>query len=139
MTISVKDSGGTNRTVSTLDDLIALINAAGRKNAAGSSPVSESGLLYQAVAASASDTALVGAGSGASGDYLSHLVCVVATAATSQVQIKDGSGSEITILPNAVGAGVGTYTIFLGLFSKSGAWKVSTAAGVSVLAAGDFT
>lgn len=92
---------------------------------------------YETVAASQTDQAL--GATGAAGDYLEGLICVVATAATSQVQIKDGSGSAITILPNAVGNGVGTYSIPVGLISLSGAWKITTAAGVSVIAVGNFT
>lgn len=92
---------------------------------------------YETVAASQTDQ-VIGA-TGATGDYLEGLLCVVATAATSQVQIKDGSGSAITVLPNAVGAGVGSYYVPLGLTSTGGAWKVTTAAGVSVIAMGDFT
>lgn len=95
------------------------------------------GSQYEPVAASASAQAL--GATGATGDYLECLVCVVATAATSQVQIKDGSDTAITVLPNAVGAGVGTYTVPIGLISRTGAWQINTAAGVSVLATGKFT
>lgn len=91
---------------------------------------------YETVAASQTDQVL--GATGAAGDVLDGLVCVVATAATSQVQIKDGAGSAITVLPNGV-AGVGTYPVPLGLKSASGAWKVTTAAGVSVIAVGNFT
>ena len=92
---------------------------------------------WETVAASQSDQVL--GGSGEVGDYLDKLVCVVATAATSQVQIKDGGGSAITVLPNNVGSGVGTYSIPIMLKSKAGAWKITTAAGVSVIASGIFT
>lgn len=95
------------------------------------------GSEYETVAASQTDQAL--GATGGTGDYLEGLVCVVATAATSQVQIKDGAGSAITVLPNAVGPGIGTYYVPLGLISASGAWKVTTAAGVSVIATGNFT
>jgi len=95
------------------------------------------GSQYETVAASQTDQSL--GATGAAGDYLEMLICVVATAATSQVQIKDGAGSAITVLPNAVGGGVGTYPIPIGLVSTGGAWKVTTAAGVSVLATGNFT
>lgn len=95
------------------------------------------GSQYETVAASQSDQSL--GATGATGDYLESLICVVATAATSQVQIKDGAGSAITVLPNAVGAGVGTYILPVGLISLAGAWKVTTAAGVSVIATGRFT
>lgn len=92
---------------------------------------------YETVAASQSDQALGAAG--AAGDWLQRLIIVVATAATAQVQIKDGSGSAITVFPNSPGGGVGTYTIEVGMKSLSGAWKVTTGAGASVIAVGDFT
>ncbi len=95
------------------------------------------GSQYEAVAASQTTQTL--GPTGAVGDYLECLTCVVATAATSQVQIKDGANTAITVLPNAVGAGVGTYTIPLGLISTNGAWQVTTAAGVSVIGSGRFT
>lgn len=92
---------------------------------------------YETVAAGQTDQVL--GATGAAGDYLSHLVCVVSTAATSQVQIKDGGGSAITVLPNNVGGGINTYHVYLGLTSAAGAWKITTAAGVAVIAAGNFT
>ena len=92
---------------------------------------------YETVAASQSDQVL--GVTGALGDFLHSLICVVATAATAQVQIKDGSGPAITVLPNSPGGGVGTYVIELNIVSTSGAWKVTTGAGVSVIAIGRFT
>jgi hypothetical protein len=95
------------------------------------------GNMYETVAANQSAQSL--GATGASGDILTLLVCVVATAASSTVQITDGSGSAITVLPANVGGGVGTYVIPLNLVSTSGAWKVTTGAGVSVIATGEFT
>lgn len=92
---------------------------------------------YETVAASQTDQVL--GATGAAGDFLARLIIVVATAATAQVQIKDGSGSAITIFPNSPGGGIGTYVIEVGLTSTGGAWKVTTGAGVSVIAVGDFT
>jgi hypothetical protein len=92
---------------------------------------------YETVAASQTDQVM--GTTGAIGDFLASLVCVVATAATAQVQIKDGAGSAITVLPNSPGGGVGTYTIQVNLRSLAGAWKVTTGAGVSVIATGNFT
>lgn len=92
---------------------------------------------YETVAASQT-TQTLGA-TGAAGDYLDGLLCVVATAATAQVQIKDGANSAITVLPNSPGAGVGAYPIPLGLVSTNGAWQITTGAGVSVIAIGEFT
>lgn len=95
------------------------------------------GTNYEAVAASA--TAQVLGTTGATGDLLGSLICVVATAATAQVQIADGGGSAITVLPNSPGGGIGTYVIQVGAKSAAGAWKVTTGAGVSVIATGSFT
>ena len=98
--------------------------------------VNQAGMEYETVAAS--QTAQVLGGTGATGDYINGVVCVVATAATSSVALLDGSTS-ISILPAAVGAGVGTYYIPLGLYSVTGPWKITTGAGVSVIAVGNFS
>lgn len=92
----------------------------------------------QVVAPSATNTTLAQSGLGAIGDSISHLVCVVATAATAQVQVKDGSGTAFTVLPNSPGGGIGTYTIPSLGPSLLGAWQISTGAGVTVIARGRF-
>ena len=92
---------------------------------------------YETVAAG--QTAQVMGGTGRVGDLLTLLICVVSTAATAQVQIKDGADSAITVFPNSPGAGVGTYVIPLNLVSRVGAWQVTTGAGVAVIATGEFT
>jgi len=91
---------------------------------------------YETVAAS--QTAQLLGAVGAAGDYVERLICVVATAATSAVTLLDG-GTSIAVLPNAVGQGIGTYVIEIGMVSVSGAWKITTAAGVSVIAVGRFS
>lgn len=91
---------------------------------------------YETVAAN--QTAQVLGTVGAKGDYISHVVAVVATAATAAITLIDGSTS-ISIFPNSPGAGVGTYTIPLGLASQTGPWKITTGAGVSVVAVGLFS
>jgi hypothetical protein len=92
---------------------------------------------YETVAASQTNQVL--GGTGAAGDYLGRLICVVATAATAQVQIKDGSLTAVTVLPNSPGGGIGAYVIPVGAKSSAGAWQVTTGAGVSVIAVGAFT
>lgn len=94
------------------------------------------GQQYETVAASQTDQAL--GTTGAAGDYLARLVLVVSTALTAAVSIKDGAGSAIAVFPNSPGGGVGTYTVELGLRSLSGAWKVTTGAGVAAIAIGNF-
>jgi len=96
--------------------------------------------MYEHVAVS--QTAQVLGGTGAVGDYLHRIVCTVSTAATSLVQIVDGTGTGIlthTVLPNNVGGGVGVYNIELNIVSANGAWKITTGAGVEVMAVGIFS
>jgi hypothetical protein len=96
--------------------------------------------MYEHVAAS--QTAQVLGGTGAIGDYLHRLVCTVSTALTSTVQIIDGTGAGIlthTLLPASVGGGIGVYNIELNAVSANGAWKITTGAGVEVMAIGIFT
>jgi hypothetical protein len=95
------------------------------------------GSEYETVAASQT-TQTLGA-TGGTGDYLDTLIIVVSTAATAQVSIKDGSDSAIVVFPNNPGAGIGTYPVPIGLFSRTGAWQITTGAGSAVIATGNFT
>lgn len=92
---------------------------------------------YETVAASQTNQVL--GGTGAVGDYLEHLVITVGTAATAQVQLKDGSGTAFTVLPNSPGGGIGVYSVPVRAASSSGAWQVTTGAGSTVLAVGVFS
>jgi len=92
---------------------------------------------YETVAASQTTQAL--GATGALGDYLDRLIIVVATAATAAVSIKDGSDTAISIFPNSPGGGIGTYVLPIGMRSRTGAWQVTTGAGASVIAVGNFT
>lgn len=93
---------------------------------------------YQYEHVAVSQTAQVLGGTGAIGDYLDKLICTVSTAATSSVAVLDGSTSH-TILPNNVGGGLGVYVIPMGAISRTGPWKITTGAGVEVLALGIFS
>lgn len=92
---------------------------------------------YQYEHCPSSSTTVLG-GAGATGDYIHRIVCTVTTAATSQVQIRDGAGFTHTILPNNVSA-IGNYNIELNVTSRLGAWSIITGAGVEVLAMGIFS
>ena len=96
--------------------------------------------LYEHVAASS--TAQVLGGTGAVGDYLHRIVCTVTTGATGNVVIVDGSGAGIlthTVLPASASLGVGVYNVELNAVSANGAWKITTGAGVEVMAVGIFS
>lgn len=85
-------------------------------------------------------TAKVMGGTGAVGDYLHRLICTVATSATSQVTIIDGSGTGVLthiVLPN--NSSVGVHNIEFNAASHDGAWAVTTGAGVQVLGVGIFS
>lgn len=92
---------------------------------------------YETVAASQTDQILGPAG--AVGNLLSRLI-ITATTTTSVVSIKDGNGSSIPIL--ATGSPVGVFTVDVNarcVNATTPGWKVTTSAGVSVLAVGRFT
>lgn len=74
---------------------------------------------------------------GSVGDFLGRLIITASTAATATVSIKDGSGSAIPICPALAAAGV--FVVELGIRSTSGAWKVTTGAGATVVAIGKFS
>lgn len=131
------NTSATNTSVGTMS--AKLPSALGKKTVATSlaANAKSGGDEYETVAASQT-TQTIGA-TGAVGDYLEGVLVVVATAATSQVDIKDGSNTAINIFPNNPGAGIGSFYIPLGLTSVQGAWQITTGAGVSVIAMGDFT
>lgn len=92
------------------------------------------GFPYETVAAG--QTAQVLGGNGATGDYLDKIVAIVATSATSTISIIDGSTSISLMAANTP---IGTYVLPLGVLSATGPWKVTTGAGVSVIAVGRFS
>lgn len=89
---------------------------------------------YETVAAS--QTAQVLGTAGATGDYIHRLIVTVATAATSTVTLLDNATS---IPIAAANTPIGVYIVDLGMRSASGAWKVTTGAGATVVAVGKFS
>jgi hypothetical protein len=97
---------------------------------------------YQYEHVAAGQTAQILGGTGAIGDYLHRLICTVTTAATGNVVIVDGTGVGIlthTVLPALAGTGINVYNIEVNAASTTGAWKVTTGAGVEVMAVGIFS
>lgn len=89
---------------------------------------------YETVAAS--QTAQVLGGAGAVGDYLHRLVVTVTATGTSTLSLLDGSTTVLTMAANTA---VGVYSLEINAASASGPWKVTTGAGVTVMAVGFFT
>ena len=89
---------------------------------------------YETVAAS--QTAQVLGGSGAVGDYLHRIVVTVTATGTSTLSVLDNSTTVLTMAANTP---VGVYSLEINAASASGPWKITTGAGVTVMAVGFFT
>jgi hypothetical protein len=94
---------------------------------------------YETVAASQTSQAL--GATGATGDFISHLIVVPATPTPGIVTLLDNAISIPVFLGGATYplANVVPFVIPLGMVSVSGAWRITTGASVSVIAVGDFT
>ena len=92
------------------------------------------GTTYEYVAPST--TAQVLGNSGAVGDTLVRVIATVLTSATSTVTITDGTTTYPLVPPVS---SVGVYAITIEAASQNGPWKVTTGAGVSVIAVGNFS
>ena len=93
---------------------------------------------YQYETVAASQTAQVLGGTGAVGDYLHRLIITTSIAVSSTVTLIDGATS---ILIHAAGGtgGLGAESLEMNMASVSGAWKITTGAGCSVIAVGIFS
>ena len=88
---------------------------------------------YEAVAASQTNQVL--GVTGGTGDYLHRIVVAVATAASSTLDVIDGSTTVLSIPANTP---IGVYSVEVNAVSRNGAWKITTGAGASVLGVGIF-
>ena len=93
---------------------------------------------YQYETVAASVTAQPLGNSGAVGDYVHRLIISVVTVATSGVTLIDGSTS-IVLLTGAATNVPGVYSVEINAASASGAWKITTGAGATVVAVGIFS
>lgn len=93
---------------------------------------------YITIAASQTDSVLAGSTkAGAKGDSIKRIIVSVATSATGTCSIKDASGSAIVL--TAANTPIGVYIVELDIQSQSGAWSVTTGAGATAIAVGNFT
>ena len=91
---------------------------------------------YQYETVAASQTAQVLGGTGAIGDYVHRLIVTVGTALTGTVTLLDGATS-IAIVPAS--GSIGVYSVELNMASVTGAWKITTGAGATVIGVGIFS
>lgn len=94
---------------------------------------------YEIVGPDQSDQVIGGAGS--AGNLLAGLLLVPATITPGPVSVRDGDGNLLTLFQGGAGAlsNLVPFFIPLGIESIDGPWKITTGAGVSVLAVGSFT
>lgn len=121
--------------------VITNANANGRALPSASAPVVLNSMTY--VTAAASTTQQCGA-TGASGDYLDGVLIIPGTTAAGIVQIKDGSGTAITIFAGGGTTPLPTLAPFfvpIGAVSSggTGGWKGITNANVTAILIGNFT
>lgn len=95
------------------------------------------GYGYQYETVAASQTAQPIGLTGAAGDYLHRIICTVTSAATATVTLTDGV-IAIPIVPAPV-ASVGVIDVELNMASGFSGWKITTGAGVTVVAVGLFS
>lgn len=92
---------------------------------------------YETVAAS--QTAQVLGGSGAKGDYISHVLVIPATTSPGNVLLLDGATS-ITVFAGGASSvpSLIPFTIPIGANCVNTKWSITTGANVSVVAFGRF-
>ena len=98
------------------------------------SQVQIGGTEYETVAASQTNQVL--GGTGAKGDFISRAIITVVTAATSTVTLTDGTTGIVIMAANTA---IGCYSIELGMRAATGPWKITTGAGATVIAVGQFS
>lgn len=96
------------------------------------------GSEYETVAAS--QTAQVLGATGATGDFISGILVIPATTSPGNVLLLDNATSITVFTGGATSvSNLVPFFIPLGMFSVSGAWKLTTGANVSCIGIGNFT
>lgn len=130
-------NGRLQRIAQRLTSLIALLPASlGGKAASASLSVTQAGYEYETVAAS--QTAQVMGATGATGDFLSHVILCPTTTAAGTMTILDNATVIFTYTAGTL-SDLRPIIIPINAFSVSGAWKITTGANETAVAFGDFT
>jgi hypothetical protein len=103
-----------------------------------SSPVTDANVgANEPVAASQTDQVM--GTTGATGDWLAFINIQPTSTTVGSVTVKDNATTVYTYPGGTVGADLKPFTVPFESSSKSGAWKISTGAGVTVFPVGRFT
>jgi hypothetical protein len=130
-------NGRLQRIAQRITSLIALVPASlGAKAAGASLSVTQAGYEYETVAAG--QTAQVLGATGATGDFLSHVVLQPATTGAGTTTIIDNATVIYTFTTGTLGD-LRPIVIPINAFSVSGAWKITTGANMAAIGIGDFT
>lgn len=130
-------------TVSTIDNIPNLWDkGAGTGGTATQRVILDSAQLdgseYETVAASQTAQAL--GATGATGDYISGILVIPATTSPGNVLLLDNATSITVFTGGATSvSNLVPFFIPLGMFSVSGAWKLTTGSNVSCIGIGNFT
>lgn len=136
-TASSGQNGRLQRIAQRITSLIALIPASlGTKLASASLSVTQGAFAYETVAASSTNQAM--GATGATGDYLSHVIIMPVTTAAGTVTILDNATTFFTFTTGTL-ADLRPIIIPIGCNSVSGAWKITTGANVTAVGVGTFT
>ena len=136
-TASSGQNGRLQRIAQRLTSLIALLPASlGAKAHGASLSVASAGLEYETVAASA--TAQTLGATGATGDFLSHVIIQPTTTGAGTVTILDNATAIFTFTTGTLGD-LRPIIVPINAFSVTGAWKITTGAAVTATGFGDFT
>ncbi|MES2295223.1 MAG: hypothetical protein V4527_18145 [Pseudomonadota bacterium] len=114
---------------------VPLPSAIGAQAPAGSLSVTPAGLEYEIV--TASQTGQVMGATGATGDFLSHVIFYPATTGAGTSYVLDNA-VEVAKITAGTLADLRPITIPINAFSVSGAWKITTGANMTATAFGDF-
>lgn len=143
LAVKLQDGAGNaiGSTGGALNANITNIQGSGRKAVGQSASVCDAAQNYNTVAASQAAQALTGGTGGAIGDYLESLLIVPADTSPGAVTIQDGGGAAITLFAGGASSvsNLAPIPVPVGAVSINGAWKVTTGAGVSVIALGSFS
>jgi hypothetical protein len=104
----------------------------------GAHRVQPLGAEYETVAASQTAQSL--GATGLIGNYISHILVIPATVDPGNVLLLDNATS-ITVFTGGTASvtSLHPFVIPLGMYSVSGAWKITTGANVSCIAVGNFS